>query len=341
MSADVSAAMAAPAEIPIDGVHATRDSPPIVWLARLGAVFVALQIYVYLRWIFSDKFTSTPTGRDKIPDSTVAWIRVWEIVSVIGGVIFLGWIIRRTVRDRELSPLGIYVTAWLLAAWQDPGVNMIRPVFAYNSGFFDRGTWATFIPGWVSKGAENPQPIIYWLATYVLFMPLAVAGLDRFIAALRRIAPRINTAGVVAILFVMFTVLDITIEQLFLRMRLWAYPRVNHDWSIFTGSLTQFPLYEGVAFGGIVSVGGILIYCFRDSDGHMISDAGIDRLRHRRGLSVTRVLSLAAVFNVFMLVFNLGFNLVNQHADSTPSHVPSYFSNGMCGIGDDPPCPPS
>ena len=35
----------------------SKDSPPIVWLARLGAVFVAFQIYVYGRWVFSDNFT--------------------------------------------------------------------------------------------------------------------------------------------------------------------------------------------------------------------------------------------------------------------------------------------
>lgn len=233
----------------------------------------------------------------------------------------------------------MYVLAWLLAAWQDPGVNLIRPVFAYNSALFNRGTWAYFIPGWVSKGAENPQPIIYTLANYVLFMPLAVAGLDALIATVRRRMPRLNTAGLIAMLFVTFIVLDIVIEQMFLRMGLWAYPRVDHRWSVFGGTMNQFPLYESIAFGGLVNVAGIIVYCFRRTDGRMITDTGIDALRHRRTVSAIRVLALSAVFNVFMLVFNLGFNVVNQHAGTTPSHVPSYFSNQMCGIGSDPPCP--
>jgi hypothetical protein len=316
-----------------------KDSPPIVWLARLGAAFVVLQAYIYLRWISSDKFTSTPTGPDKIPGATMTWIRVWEVITVVGGVIFLGWLVRRALRDRALSPLGIYVLAWLLTAWQDPGVNLIRPVFAYNSGFFDRGTWAYFIPGWVSKGAENPQPIIYTFGNYMVLMPLAVVGLDSLIATARRRMPRLNGAGVVAALFVSFFVLDTAIEQLFLRMGLWTYPRVDHRWSVFSGTMNQFPLYEGLAFGGIVSVIGIVIYCFRNAEGHMITDRGIGDLQGKRGVGAARVLALAAVLNIVMLVFNMGFNIVNQHANTTPTHVPSYFSNDMCGIGADPPCP--
>jgi hypothetical protein len=72
----------------------------------------------------------------------------------------------------------------------------------------------------------------------------------------------------------------------------------------------------------------------------MISDTGLTRRRTKRGTSTIRVLALAAVFNVLMLVFNMGFNVVNQHANTTPEKVPSYISNNMCGIGADPPCPP-
>ncbi|MCV7380876.1 spirocyclase AveC family protein [Mycobacterium alsense] len=321
-------------------VGRSNDSPPIVWLARLGAVFVALQAYVYIRWITSDQFVAAPTGPDKIPGGTMVGIRVSEAVCIVGGLIYIAWFIRKTLRDRAFPAMGVFVVAWSLAAWQDPGVNWIRPVFGYNSGFFNRGTWADFIPGWIFKGAENPQPIWYWLATYFLFMPLSVMGLDKLIRTIRSRSPRINTAGVIALLFVMFTTLDIVLEELLIHLGLWAYPRVNHTWSIFTGTMNQFPLYEGVVFGGIVSVLTIIVYCFRDKHGHMITDAGIDRLRSKRAVTIVRILALTAVFNLVMLVFNMGFNMVNQHADTMPANVPSYIHNQMCGLGPNPPCPP-
>lgn len=318
-----------------------KDSPPIIWLARLGAVFVVIQVYVYLRWIFSDKFVATGSGPDPVPSSTMIWIRFWEIGCVVAGVALIGWIIRKTRRDRQFPAVGVFVVAWLLAAWQDVGVNAVRPVFAYNSGFFNMGTWGEFIPGWVSKGAENPQPIIYFLASYIVLTPLAIMGIDKLIARIRQAAPRLNRAGVIAVMLIGFVVLDTALEQYFHRIKLWTYLRVDHDWAIFPGTLYQFPLYEGVFFGGVVSVLSIAIYCFRDKDGRMISDIGIDKLRNQRTVALVRILALTAVFNLIMMVFMLGFNLVNQHADTQPAvEVPSYLHHDMCGVGPNPPCPP-
>ncbi len=44
-----------------------------------------------------------------------------------------------------------------------------------------------------------------------------------------------------------------------------------------------------------------------------------------------------------MLAFFLGYNVVNQRADTTqPSPaVPSYYENNMCGLGDNPECTPT
>ncbi|WP_085128165.1 spirocyclase AveC family protein [Mycolicibacter engbaekii] len=318
-----------------------KESPPIVWLARLGAVFVVFQLYVYLRWIFSDSFASTPAGPDPIPASSMFWIRFWEIGCVLLGIGLLWWIVRKLRAEREFPPIGIFVVAWLLAAWQDPGVNATRPVFAYNSGFFNRGTWGEFIPGWVSKGAENPQPLIYFLASYIVLTPLAIMGIDKLIGRLRTAAPRLNRAGVLGLMVLLFTVIDIVMEQFFHRVGLWTYLRVDGSWSIFTGHLYQFPLYEGVFFGGIVSTLSIAIYCFRDKDGRMITDAGIEKLRNKRVVPLVRILALTGVFNVIMMVFMLGFNLVNQHADTQPAQdIPSYLHHDMCGLGPNPPCPP-
>lgn len=317
-----------------------KDSPPIVWLARLGAAFVIFQTYVYLRWIFSDNFAPAPNGSDEIPASQMTWIRFWEIGCLVLGVVLFWWIARKVRREREFPALGVFVLAWLLAAWQDVGVNAVRPVFGYNGGFFNMGTWGEFIPGWVEKGPENPQPIIYFLASYIVLTPLAIMGIDKLIETVRKRFPRVNKAGVIAFMIVLFTVNCTVLEQFFLRIGMWHYLRVDEDWSIFPGTMFQFPLYEGVFFGGVVTVLSIGIYCFRGSDGMMLTDKGIEKVRNKRWLPVVRILALTAVFNLVMMVFMLGFNFVNQHADVQPAeNVPSYVHHGMCGIDPNPPCP--
>ncbi|WP_083883993.1 spirocyclase AveC family protein [Nocardia higoensis] len=337
--ADPPVAENSPTTTPAEGSRA-QDSPPIVWLARVGALIVALQLYIYIRWILSDDFAPVPHGPDEIPTSTMVLIRISEVICVVGMVAFVIWLVRRTRREGQLPTIGVFLIAWLLAAWQDVGVNAIRPVFAYSTGFFQMGSWGPYVPGWVAKGAETPQPIWYTLADYLLFLPLAVVGIDKVIKAARKRFPRLNKAGIVASMLLLFFVLDTAIEQMLQRQGLWTYMRVNSTWSIFPGTLDQFPLYEGIVFGAVVTVLSISIYCFRREDGLLISDAGIERLRSKRGVSVVRILALTTVVNAIMLVFNLGFNLVNQHADTTPPSIPSYFHVEMCGVADNPACPP-
>ncbi|MGB8403197.1 MAG: spirocyclase AveC family protein [Mycobacterium sp.] len=317
-----------------------RDSPPIVWLARLGVLFLALEVYVFARWVASSDFVATPTGNDPLSGSQLVWIRIWEVLSVVGSIAFVWWIVRKTRRDRAFPVIGIVMVAWMLTAWQDPGVNDIRPTFAYNSHFFNRGTWAHFIPGWGNEPGANPQPIFFWIATYLLFFPLAALVTSATIDAVRRVLPQLNRAGIVAAFFLFGVLEDILIEQLWLHQGLYAYMRVNHSWSLFPGSITQLPLYEPLVFGGLMMMTASLTYYFRDHRGRMVTDRGIDKLTARRTLPLIRALALGAMLNIAMLAFNFGFNMANQHADTMPTSVPSYFSNGLCGVGADAPCIP-
>lgn len=316
-----------------------HESPAITWLARFGAFFVAVQIYVYARWITSDHFKAADSGPDKVPHSTLIWIRSSEAVCIIGSVVFIVWIIYKTRKDRAVPTLGVFVIAWLLAAWQDPGVNALRPIFAYNTEFFNRGTWGEFIPGWVAKGPETPQPIWYTIGNYFVFMPASVLGIRAGIDAMRRKFPRLSKAQVMAVMLVFFIILDVLMEQYLAKQGMWGYLRVNGDWSISTATMWQFPVYEGVVFGGIISVISLSVYCFRTKNDMFVSDIGIERLKIKRGVGLVRILALAAIFNFAMLAFNLGYNFVNQHADTQPKDdIPSYLHHDMCGIKPNPPC---
>ncbi|WP_461418205.1 spirocyclase AveC family protein [Gordonia sp. GN26] len=320
-------------------VTVAKESPPIVWLARLGAVFVAIQAYVYIRWIFSDSFSPIPTGPDEVPTHTLVIIRASEVICIVGVIASIIWLVHRTRKDGQFPTLGVFMMGWLLTCWQDVGVNAVVPVFSYNSAFLNMGTWGEFVPGWVAKGPETPAPILYELADYMLFLPLAVVGIDKLVRSARARWPRLNKAGIVIALLLIFLVLDTASEQFLQRQGLWSYLRVNDTWSIFTGTLNQFPLYEGVFFGSVVMVASMCFYLFRRNGDQLITDAGIERLKITRGVAVVRILAFSAVMNLILAVFFLGFNLVNMHADVAPTDVPSYLHQNMCGLAENPPCP--
>lgn len=313
-----------------------RDSPLAVWLARFGAIFLLLELYILGRWITSDSFRRVMPGPDE--GTNMLWIYVWDGASIIGSIVFIGWIVRKRLREGELPPVAIVAMAWMLTAWQDPLVNALRPVYSYNSHFFNFGSWGEFVPGWIGNGGVNPQPVFWTIGIYFFFVPLNMMGVDSYLKWVRRHLPRINRAAMIAFIMVLMFAQDVGGELITLLQGVDRYLWVGGSISLWPGTNYQFPLYEGLAFGcGMVGLSAV-IYCFRDSRGRMITDRGLDRLKIRRGRTLLRVLALGAVFNAAMLVFNLGYNVVNQHADTTQPTVPSYFQNGMCGLGDNPPC---
>ncbi|BBX21714.1 hypothetical protein MTER_11250 [Mycolicibacter terrae] len=315
---------------------AGSDSPRVVWLARLGALFLLLEVYVFGRWVTSDSFHRAMPGPDD--GTNMLWVRFWDVLSIGGSIIFVTWVVRKRLRDGKLPPVAIVALAFVLTAWQDPLVNAIRPVFSYNSHFWNFGSWGEFIPGWIDNGGVNPQPVFWTLGTYMLFVPANMLAIDACLKWVRRRMPRINRAGLIAILMILMFAQDVGGELITLSQGVDRYMWVDGTFSLFAGANYQFPLYEGVAFGcGVVGLIAV-VYCFRDANDHFFTDRGLDRLKITRGRTFIRVLALGAVFNVAMVVLFLGFAVVNMHADTTQPEVPSYLHNGMCGLGDNPPC---
>jgi len=325
---------------------AWRDAPRVVWLARAGILFALLQSWIYLSWMFSADFTPRATGTDPLPGYVLWSIRGWEVFGVLGAVVFVGWMIRDFRRHGELHDVGITVFAVMLTAWQDPFVDYLVPMFSYNSHFLNMGTWAHHIPGWETPFGANPQPIAFWIATYLLFTPVTCLACVWLLNKIRRRFPAINRFGLLLILAVSLVVADIVIEGVWLQQGLYAYMRVV-PWfhldpgTLGSGALAAFPLQEALLFGGLYMLVDAAIYYFRDDKGLMWTDKGVDTLQVGRSRAVIRILAMSAVMNVVFLIFNVAFTWFNLHASQTPDQpVPSYFTNGLCGVGDNPRCPP-
>ena len=247
--------------------------------------------------------------------------------------------VRHFKSNPTVRTIAIVVGAWMLTAWQDPGVNFARPVFSYSSVFLNMGTWGEQVPFWPHRAGGNPQPILFWIATYLLFVPLIMLNTQLIMTWVRKRFPRLRLAGLAAILFVVMALQDVLIEELWLWQGLYRYVRVPQHFAIFPGSIQQMPLYEVIFWGGGMTALVGLLFVFRHADGTMALDRGIERVPQRLRVAV-RVLALGGLLNIAFLLFNFGFNVNNQFADTNLTHhqAPSYMTNDMCGLAANPPC---
>src|SRR3984957_4413002 len=83
------------------GIAPGRRARPVLWWAALGAAAVAMQLYVFGRWVTSSAFAPTPTGADPVPHDVMvkAWILQGTFAAGAGATI--GWVVWRCARERR------------------------------------------------------------------------------------------------------------------------------------------------------------------------------------------------------------------------------------------------
>ncbi|MEW6475805.1 MAG: spirocyclase AveC family protein [Actinomycetota bacterium] len=315
---------------------ARRRAPVKVW-AAVGAVFLALQLWIYGSWLTTGEVASPAPGPTPIPDWMHVAIRVFEAGSVLGAALFV-WLllIRPWRRAGHITLDGLFTLAFLTFFWQDPLMNFIEPWFTYNAGFVSVASWGPHIPGWSSPdGHLLPQGVVMFLPAYAyaLFGGTILAGV-----ILRRTEtrwPGLRRGPLIAVCFTTLVVLDTAIELVALRLNLWAFPGAIRWLSFFPGTRHQFPIYEAVLLGGAWTAWAALRH-FRDDRGRTMVERGVDDLpagpRARTGL---RFLALVGFCNVAYLTYNLLFAVLGTFGGPWPDDVRSrsYLNNGRCGVG--------
>jgi hypothetical protein len=318
-----------------------RRATPVKWWAVAGAGFVGLQIYVYTAWIVSGDAQRVHTGADDVPWATEAWAIAHQILIPLGAVIFLAWIVRGCIRERRLTFDALFVLAWVACFWQDPILNYTRPQFFYNSVMWNFGSWTEHIPGWISpRGRLLPEPILFTGVIYVLVTPMLSIISCWVMRAAKRRWPHLGAFGVVAFAYVSMVVFEGVLEVAWVRTGLMAFSGTIHDLSFFGGERYQFPIYESLIWGAMLTAMGALRY-FRDDKGRSIAERGIDRVKaSARSKTAMRALALIGFANLAMLgIYNIPMQWVSLHVDQTPAGYPSYMTNGICGDGTPDPCP--
>src|SRR5215210_1337512 len=190
-----------------------------IWLwAALGGASTFVILRGLAAWIAGPDFKSSPKGTDPISDAKLFALHCFESV--------------------------VFAVA-LLMYFYDPLDNYFNYTFSYNAHFLNFASWAREIPGLQAPNQRFfPEPFLVMGGFYAIFMfGSAVFGCwyMRTLAARR---PGATNLRLFAHLFLIVLIIDVVVENVFMRTQFAAYPGVVHSLSLFAGKYYQFPLYE-------------------------------------------------------------------------------------------------
>jgi Spirocyclase AveC-like len=312
-----------------------RPWRPVLGWAAAGAVLLAFEAVVLVRWAFGPNFKSTPPGRDQISAAHQLLFTVLQIAVPLAAVAALYfWVARPWWRERHLTTDGMLTLSAGMVFFWDMSMNYTSVSLLYNSHLVNRGAWANGSwPSWISPNANKlPESLFITIPGYVA---LVFSQVVLVLWILRKIKVRRPSLGVgtsVAIIFVGLVVVDTIIESLLLRTEIYAYPGAIRGITLFAGHTYQVPLSETVLFGGVALGGIACLSHFRDDRGYTVVERGLEKIRV--GAKSKQLIKFLAIFGAVHLAFLMLYMVPQQwfavHSGPFPSEYKSYMINDMC-----------
>lgn len=316
-------------------------------LAGIGAAILALQLYVWIRWITGPYFERVPQG----PSEPPLYMKIPLIANAV--ILWLAlpfalwfFLIKPWRQERRISLDGMLLVSMGLMFFQDPFLNYFNTWCTYNTWLWNRGSWAPYLPGTTNTehpGAMVAEPLLTNAPGYAYGVLLITIIGCVIMRKMKARWPNISNVRLIMITYAIAFVFDFVMEALvLLPTGLYTYPGAIQAVSFNAGTYYQWPVYEGLMWGGVQTALCCLRY-FTDDRGRTVMERGLDSVRGgfvRQ--QITRFLAIfAGVSACFFFLYNVPAIYLGMHADPWPEdhQKRSYFNGGICGEGTDRPCP--
>ena len=328
------------------GVESAPTSSRVKIWAVAGGLLLTLQTYVWIRWITGPYFVRVPAGPTDPPMYMKVVLVGNAALMCVGLPLAVWWfLIRPWMRERRITLDGLMLVSCALFFFQDPLLNYFNTWCTYNTWLWNRGSWSSHIPGWVSPespGRQVAEPLLINATGYGMVVILAIVGCW----LMRRIKsrwPGISNLSLILVTYAAAIVADFVMEAcIFLPFGLYTYPGAIRSVSLFAGTYHQWPIYEGLMWGGVMTALSCLRF-FTDDRGRTVVERGLDQVKGGFGRQqfVRFLAVVAAVSACFFFLYNVPAQWFGMHADPWPEdhQKRSYFNGGVCGDGTDVPCP--
>lgn len=319
--------------------------PVVIW-ATAGGLLLALQIYVWTRWVTGPYFVRVPQGPSDPPMYMKTMLTINAAAMVILLPLTVYWfLIRPWVRERRFTLDGLLFVSCALFFFQDPFLNYVNTWCTYNTWLWNRGSWSSHVPGWVSPeepGRQVAEPLLINATGYGMVMFFAIAGCW-LMRRMKNRWPGMSNLKLMLATYAAAIVLDFGLEAGFmLPFGLYTYPGAIRSVSVFADTYHQWPVYEGLMWGGVMTALACLRF-FTDDRGRTIVERGLDQVRG--GFAKQQFIRFLAIFaftsSAFFFLYNVPAQWFALHSDPWPAdhQKRSYFNGGICGDGSDSPCP--
>lgn len=315
----------------------------------IGCGFLIFIAWVVYNWVTAPHFGPTTLPADiEMPLQFKIGVRAVEVGMSIVWMYFIYTQLIKPIRQTgQPNTLGLLGIGFFFAIFWDPAMNWIQQGCVYNPYAVNMGFLSAEIPGWLSPRAHLlPEPLVAWTGGYPGFL---IWGCLVGLAAMRFVKARLPSISNVklAIAGILATMLfDTVLEILLIRVTgIYAYPGAIRSLSLFGGHWYQFPIYEGILFGGWWGLCTVLLY-FKDDKGLTWVERGVEKLdmckrsNFRKGM-VRAIAVIGFCQTVEVFIYVLPMPLITANADPFPDDTPAFFTvgTGMCGPGTGLACP--
>jgi hypothetical protein len=314
-----------------------RTQAVVAW-ALIGFALICFELVTVLIWILGPNFKPTEPGPDFIAQSTLNtffWLQAFVATGALAGVWY--WIIKPSIAAKRLTTDAMMaISCWSLVFY-DCSMNYTSPTVLYNSHMLNMGSWtAGSWWSWVSpNGNLLPEPLLITGPGYLCLVFSQVLLVCWLLNKAKARWPSLGFFGILATIVLGMTIVDSLIEVVLLSTGLYAYPGGIRSLTVFAGETYQFPLTEGLTFGGL-GIGALTaLRFFKNDRGQTWAEHGIEQLKlGSRNLQRVRFL---AIYGFCHLSFIVLFTIPNQwlaiHSDPFPRGYPSYMINHLCVYG--------
>lgn len=314
--------------------------PVLVWSA-IGAVCVAVAAYVYTSWIVSGNATPVDPGPDAIPSGTRLAIIVFQIACPALALVAIVYVVRKSLRERQLCVEAAIVIGSAIAWWHDPLINWLQPALFYNAGLVNFGNWTENIPGWLCPDGRLMAEPVLMIGMIYIWMPLTMGMIARWaMGRARRRWPTLGPVRTFCFGWLAVFVIEFPLEIFAVHHGLVGYPASVPGLTLWAGETVQLPLYGPILWSLVLTSSGALMF-FRNAAGQIRVEGGVETLgwARPRVKSLLRVLAVTGYLHVVAIgVYDVPVNFAGLYAGPTETY-PTYLRTQLCGPDTPRPCP--